>query len=339
MLRFKDKISILILLLLGFSGYGKKIDDDNELSKDTITALVITPSNPLYNSISNLSGKQIISLMDSIFELDVIPQDLIKELNEYAKNKLLKQDDYITLTNYYENSEIPSNATYGKWDTRNVSPYNDALSKNDTSIILTLTDTKNNCNFVAPIQDPVITSNFGWRNGRNHSGIDLDVHVWDPIVASFDGMVRVALYHPEYGRVVVIRHHNGLETLYAHLHRFKVKAGDVVEAGQLIGLGGSSGRSSGSHLHFEVRFKGISINPKHLISFKKNQLISDSLQLVKQRWNYIALPIGVKYHTIQNGDFMYKIANRYGMSVTELCEINGIRRNKLLIVGRKLRIK
>ena len=165
------------------------------------------------------------------------------------------------------------------------------------------------------------------------------MQVWDPVVSSFDGMVRIALYHPGYGRVVVIRHYNGLETLYAHLHRFKVKAGDIVEAGQVIGLGGSSGHSSGSHLHFEVRYKGKSLNPKHLISFKKNALISDSLQLIKQKWNYTALPMGVEYHTIQRGDFMYKIANRYGMSVSELCEINGIKRNKLLIVGRKLRIK
>ena len=112
-----------------------------------------------------------------------------------------------------------------------------------------------------------------------------------------------------------------------------------MEAGQVIGLGGSSGQSSGSHLHFEVRYKGKSLNPKHLISFKKNTLISDSLQLIKHKWDYAALPYGVEYHTIASGDFMYKIANRYGITVTELCELNGVRRNKVLVVGRKLRIK
>ena len=152
-------------------------------------------------------------------------------------------------------------------------------------------------------------------------------------------MVRVAYYHPAYGRVVVIRHYNGLETLYAHLHRFKVKAGDIVKAGQIIGLGGSSGHSTGSHLHFEVRFKGKPLNPKHLISFKENELVSDSVMMIKQKWDYAALPLGIEYHTIKRGDFMYKIAGRYGISVNELCELNGMRRNSVLLVGRKLRIK
>ena len=337
--RIKGNISILIALFISISSFGGNNEDEKVLHKDTIAALVIAPSNPLYNRISELSGEKIVSMIDSLLELDDIPIDIIREINDYAENRLLEHDFYISLTNYYENSAIPSNSTYGKWDTRNISPYYELITKNDTTLNLTLTDPKNNCNFVAPIQNPVITSNFGWRNGRNHSGIDLDLQVWDPVVASFDGMVRIALYHPGYGRVVVIRHYNGLETLYAHLHRFKVKAGDIVEAGQVIGLGGSSGRSSGSHLHFEVRFNGKSLNPKHLISFKNNTLISDSLQLIKQKWNYTALPLGVEYHTIQRGDFMFKIANRYGMTVNELCEINGIRRNKLLIVGRKLRIK
>jgi len=340
MSRIKGKILILLIITIGicFSSYGE-IPYNNKSNKDTITALVISPSNPLYNSTSNLTGKQIISMIDSLLDLDYIPKEALKQINDYAESRLLKHDFYISLTNYYENSAIPSNSTYGKWDTRNISPYNESITKNDTSLILTLTDVKNNCSFVAPIQNPKVTSNFGWRNGKNHSGIDLDLQVWDPVVASFDGMVRIALYHPGYGRVVVIRHYNGLETLYAHLHRFKVKTGDIVEAGQVIGLGGSSGHSSGSHLHYEVRYKGETLNPKHLISFKKNELISDSLLLIKQKWSYTALPMGIEYHTIQRGDFMYKIASRYGMSVNELCEINGIRRNKLLIVGRKLRIK
>lgn len=313
--------------------------DETKQKKDTVSALVINPKNPLYANLSNLSGNEIINLIDSLLDEKNLPQNLIKEINDYAESRLLEHDFYVSLTNYYEDSPIPSNSMYGKWDTKNILPYDESITKNDSSLTLTLVDTSNFCNFVAPIQDPVVTSNFGWRDGRNHNGIDLDLQVWDPVAASFDGMVRIALHHPNYGRVVVIRHYNGLETLYAHLHRLKVKTGDIVEAGQIIGLGGSSGRSTGSHLHFEVRFKGKPLNPKHLISFKKNTLISDSLELTKRKYSYTALPLGIEYHTIARGDFMYKIASRYGISVDELCSLNGINRNKVLIVGRKLRIK
>ena len=197
MAKVKGKISVLVVLFLclSFSSNGKNKEEETH-KRDTVVALVITPSNPLYKSISELSGAKIVSMIDSLLELDDVPTDIIKEINSYAESRLLKHDFYISLTNYNENSAIPSNSTYGEWDTRNISPYNESITKNDTSLILTLTDTKNNCNFVAPIQDPKVTSNFGWRDGRNHSGIDLDLQVWDPVVASFDGMVRIALYHP-----------------------------------------------------------------------------------------------------------------------------------------------
>lgn len=340
MLHFKVKILLLLTLFTATQSFCFHNENKTKegTKKDTVSALVIAPSNPLYNNISSLSGNEIVNVIDSLLELDDIPKGLIKEINDYAESKLLTHDYYNSLTYFYENSAIPANSTYGKWDTRHIYPYSDEITKNDTSIMLTLTDSKNYCDYVAPITDPVITSNYGWRNGRNHHGIDLDLQVWDPVKAAFDGMVRIALHHPGYGRVVVIRHYNGLETLYAHLHRFKVKTGDIVSAGQTIGLGGSSGQSSGSHLHFEVRYKGKPLNPRHIISFKQNKLISDSLQLVKHKWNYTALPVGVEYHTIERGDFMYKIAKRYGLTVNQLCELNGCTRKKRLIVGRKLRI-
>ncbi len=136
----------------------------------------------------------------------------------------------------------------------------------------------------------------------------------------------------------MIRHYNGMETLYAHLHRIKVKPGDVVESGQMIGLGGSSGNSTGSHLHFELRYKSIALNPRYIINLKEEKLYSDTLLLYKNKWSYSAIPKGTKHHTIQKGDNLYEIAQRYGTTIKRLCELNGISRNSRLVVGKKILI-
>jgi murein DD-endopeptidase MepM/ murein hydrolase activator NlpD len=309
----------------------------NHITKDTVQALVVNPTNPLYTQLKDLTGEQIIGLVDSLLDADYVPYELIREINEYAENHILQHDYYNSLTAFYDSTEYPAGSIYRGFNMQEIHPYSEDLSKNDTTITLTLVDSNNFCLFSMPIEG-VITSNFGWRDGRNHNGIDIDLEVWDPVHAAFDGMVRIAQYHKGYGRVVVIRHYNGLETIYAHLHRFKVKEGDIVSAGQVIGLGGSSGRSTGSHLHFEVRFKGKPINPKSLIDFKESKLLSSELILTKTRWSYAAYPKGVKFYTIQPGDFLYKIAKQFGTSVSKICEMNGIKRNSVLIAGKKLRI-
>ena len=307
-------------------------------NKDTVKAIVIskTDSSSFFD-IEQMSGEQIIHLIDSLLEEDNVPEELVKGINEYAESQLFKHDYYISLTGFYDESIYPSNSMYQDWDTYNIYPYEEEIRKNDVAIKLVLQDTNNECRFVPPIKG-LITSNFGWREGKNHNGMDIDLQVWDPVVASFDGMVRISRYHPGYGRVVVIRHYNGLETLYAHLHRLKVKPGDVVESGQVIGLGGSSGRSTGSHLHFEVRFKGKAINPRTIVDFNGNKLVSDSLQLIKTKWSYNAIPLGIEYHTVSRGEHLYGLAKKYGTTINHLCEINGIHRNKPLRIGQKLRV-
>ncbi len=316
---------------LAFGGNGPK--------KDTVQALVLSKVSASQEEIdwNNMSGENIINLIDSLLDLKAVPSQLIKDISDYAESKLLKHDYYVSLTGFYDSSQYPSNSMYLNWDTYNLYPYEEALRKSDTSIKLVLQDSANYCVFIPPIKG-LITSYFGFRDGRNHNGLDIDLQVWDPVKASFDGMVRIARHHPGYGRVVVIRHYNGLETLYAHLHRLKVKPGEVVEAGQVIGLGGSSGRSTGSHLHYEVRFKGKALNPKRLIDFNNNKLISDSLLLVKSKWSYTAIPLGIEYHTVKRGEHLFGIAKQYGTSITSLCELNGIRRNRPLRVGQRLRI-
>lgn len=303
-----------------------------------MAALVVSSTDPIAVDIENMSGEQIINLVDSLLDSKSIPYEMIKKINAYVEDRLLKHDYYNSLTAFYDTSRYPAQSFYQRWDNYNIFHYDESIAANDTSVTLVLSDSISNCTYHHPLDTTIVTSYFGFRNGRNHHGIDFDLQVWDPVMASFDGMVRLARYHEGYGRVVIIRHYNGLETLYAHLHRFKVKVGDVVEAGQVIGLGGSSGQSSGSHLHYEMRFKGKPLNPKHIVDLKKDQLYNDTLILKRSGYTYTAIPKGQKFHTIQRGDFMYKIAKRYGMTVNQLCDLNGCSRNKRLIVGRKLRI-
>lgn len=131
-------------------------------------------------------------------------------------------------------------------------------------------------NFSMPIEQSFITSNFGKRWNRNHNGIDIKAYLGDTIYAAFGGKVRVVKNDPKgYGKVIVIRHWNGLETVYGHLSKQIVKVNEIVEAGQPIGLAGNTGRSTGTHLHFETRFCGVPINPLEIFSFKNKDVTCD----------------------------------------------------------------
>ncbi len=307
-----------------------------EETHDTLKALVINTDASISSNLRDLSGAEVINLIDSLLDLKELPEGIIRELTAIVGEIAWEEEKPILLSGFYDDSEYPSNSFYEDWDNYKIHPM---VNAEDIRLTLVLQDEVNNCSFHPPLKG-LITSNYGWRDGKSHHGIDIDLQVWDPVHAAFDGMVRVARQHPSYGRVVIVRHYNGLETLYAHLHRFKVKAGDVVEAGQVVGLGGSSGRSTGSHLHFETRFKGRSLNPRSFIDFNNNRLMSDSIVLIKNRWDgYTSFPAGLNFYTVKRGDFLVKIASQYGTSVDRLCELNGIRRNAILRVGKKLRIE
>lgn len=147
------------------------------------------------------------------------------------------------------------------WDNQSVNPYGKALIPDHKNIDVT--------GYHHPI-DGAVTSEFGYRPrfGRMHKGMDIKLNIGDTVRACFDGKVRIAKYNAGgYGYYVVIRHDNGLETVYGHLKRFNVKPGQRVKAGQMIGLGGNTGRSTGPHLHLETRYMGIAINPRAIIDF------------------------------------------------------------------------
>jgi len=163
---------------------------------------------------------------------------------------------------------------YCNWDTLNLDPYNFDFKSLGGSLQLPVLES--DCGFMLPVTG-AITSCFGYRWGRPHAGVDLNLKNGDTVNAAFDGVVRMSRWYYGYGNCVVIRHHNGLETLYGHLSRRIVEPGDLVNAGQIIGLGGSTGYSTGPHLHFETRFMGKAFNPQTLIDFKTDSLLMDTL--------------------------------------------------------------
>lgn len=320
-------------------------DDEVEHLRDSIMryhgANELTNYINLYLYLKNKSEEQLVQYIDSLFETEEIPFALINQINIFLHNRPTVMPTETAPKDLFIGRAVegmyPAQDFYSTWVNTQPNPYPRTLGTEDTSMTILLAGEEDLGEFHIPVHN-VITSKFGWRDGRMHNGIDIDLQVWDTVLAAFPGVVRVARTYGGYGRVVVIRHYNGLETTYAHLHRFKVKEGDKVEGGQLIGLGGSSGHSTGSHLHFEVRFKGIPLNPMSFISFKEQTLVNDTLQLKRTNNGYVAYPKGILIHTVKRGDTLYDIARQYGTTTYKLAELNGIRRNSYLRVGQRLRV-
>lgn len=189
----------------------------------------------------------------------------------------------------------------------------------------------------------VVTSPFGWRRWQFHCGMDIDLDKGDTVRAAFDGVVRYAKWGSGYGNCIIIRLNNGLENLYGHLSAIKVQPNQKVKAGELIGLGGSTGRSTGPHLHFEIRYKGAPLNPASIIDFENKTLKSDVVYLSKKNFKYVndvkMVAGSMKYYTVKSGDTLSKIALKTGTSVTALCRLNGISSATILQIGKVLRVR
>ncbi len=240
--------------------------------------------------------------------------------------------------------------------------------------------------FCMPTPSRVITSNFGRRWGRMHKGLDIKVYTGDTIRAAFDGKVRMAQYEANgYGNYVVIRHNNGLETIYGHMSKHLVRENQEVKAGTPIGLGGNTGRSTGSHLHFETRLCGVALDPALMFDFKAQDVTADFYTFRKkanaagrtvaqrntkqaQVKEAVEQPEAVeneqasvktsreatvrsnkqqrtreqrrpkqKNYTVKKGDTLYSIAKRSGMTVDQLCKMNGIKKNSSIKPGQVIK--
>ncbi len=187
--------------------------------------------------------------------------------------------------------------------------------------------------YVMPTDSTRITDKFGYRprRGRAHMGIDIKVRTGDTIRAAFDGKVRISRYERRgYGHYLVIRHPNGLETVYGHLSKKLVGENDIVHAGDPIGLGGNTGRSTGSHLHFETRILGNAINPAFMFDFPKQTAVTDYYVYSKNTREV--------YYKVKSGDTLSRIAIKNETSVANICKLNGISRNAIIKVGQTLRV-
>jgi len=261
------------------------------------------------------------------------------ELNLYAdkvtiKHELAIFDSLLVKMQMEEEARMfPADDIYGSWPQQHVKAYPDLVVPDSFRIDVS--------SFVMPAEGKV-TSNYGPRGRRYHYGTDVKVQKGDTIRAAFDGKIRVKKYERKgYGYYLVLRHHNGLETVYGHLSKYLVDQDQVVKAGEPIGLGGNTGRSSGSHLHFECRFLGQPINPVEIVDFE-NFCARDDVYVFQKKTSgrattkYTASG-EINYHRVKSGDTLSKIAKRYGVPISDLCRLNGIKQTSILRIGQSIR--
>lgn len=240
-----------------------------------------------------------------------------------------------------------------RWNTSTYNPYKNTIKTYPFNIEFS------DSVYASPInRAKVVTSHYGWRNRRPHKGIDIDLVTGDNVMSMLDGKVRYVKYHSGHGRVIVIRHFNGLETVYAHLSKQLVKVNDTVKKGQIIGKGGTTGNARGSHLHLEVIYKGVYINPEYVFDFGEDNKIKSKNIWVTKKW---ATPYvhnskrqtkgelcttyeeaiaskqeQTQIYVVRRGDTLSKISNKYQVSIRSLCRTNAIAKTSILKVGQKL---
>ena len=299
--------------------------------------------------------------LSTICSLPAMGQDLLA--NQAPVDRKMKVVDSVALQRLidFENLENPSADLYEDWDNMHA---HSRVTELPDSFRISLK------NFCMPTTNRVLTSNFGARWGRQHKGLDIKVYIGDTIRAAFDGKVRVVRYEGRgYGKYVVIRHDNGLETYYAHMSKQLVVEDQEVRAGDPIGLGGNTGRSTGSHLHFETRLCGVALNPAILFDFRNQDVVDDSYMFRKstyQRESALANRLrgvnGVSYgaddnddvelaiaapeasykqenrfHKVKRGETLYSIARKRGTTVDAIMKMNHLKKSSKLKPGQILK--
>ena len=293
----------------------------------------------------------------------VVAQDLLAR--QAPVDRKARKLDTLALQNiiYRENLESPASELYEDWN----NTYAHKATEVPDSFRINLK------HFCMPTQSRVVTSNFGPRWGRQHKGLDIKVYIGDTIRSAFSGKVRIVRYEAAgYGKYIVIRHPNGLETIYGHLSKQLVDENQEVRAGDVIGLGGNTGRSTGSHLHFETRLCGVALNPALMFDFRNQDVTGDFYTYNKRTYdresreataargkignggytrdevlggtgsaNILAQDGAAEaeklYHKVQSGETLSSIAAKRGVTIDQLCRLNHIRKNMKIKKGMILR--
>ncbi len=236
------------------------------------------------------------------------------------------------------------------WSTTQIRYAQDMLPDRDDTVAIILIGRSDNP-FCPPVKGKVI-SKFGRRGGRIHTGTDFKLNSGDTVRCAFDGRVRLAKRFSGYGNLVLVRHKNGLETIYAHLKSIAVNVNDTLQAGDVVGLGGRTGRATTDHLHFETRFLGEPFDSGKYIDletfalnsskiyYKNHQFETDPANFKRKTAGraMMASTEGAGEHIICRGDNLWTIARRYRTTINRLCEVNGISRHEVLRTGNVLKI-
>ena len=287
---------------------------------------------------------------------DVLVVDTIPSTSEGLNIVLFNDNTWQYVRN--RNIDVLDETIYTEHWNDKIQPYNIEQKDLPISLVIDLVDSLKSYHY--PFKGR-ITSKYGPRRGRVHQGTDIDLETGDPVYATFDGRVRVTTFvRGGYGNLVIIRHDNGLETYYGHLSEISVKPNDWVTAGQVIGKGGSTGRSTGSHLHYEMRYKGHTFDPERLIDFATGTLrretfllkrtyfspysrftqdFEEEIQSDEEDKRIAAEAAAIKYHIVKRGDTLGRIAINNHTTVTKLCQLNGIKKTSTLRIGQRIRVR
>lgn len=282
-----------------------------------------------------------------------MPFDTLSTNDKYLKVILFDNGSWL----YYEipKPDLPDFISNDHWMTDQVHAYEDVNIKDlPEEWDLVLCDSTHSWHLPGYGR---MVSTYKLRKGHKHQGVDIGIPYGEPVYAAFDGIVRVALptkYTGGYGNVVVLRHANGLETYYGHLARYLVEVDDLVKAGEIIGYCGSTGRSTGPHLHFETRFMGQSFDPERIFDFQEGALRDTVFTLKKHYFSIYShegqsdkesqiaatqVPPKNVTHTVRKGDTLSSIAKKYGTTVKKICKLNNISEKTTLRIGQKLVVK